>query len=226
MERIVKHMHFLVATAVLAALISSSALAGQITLGAKVGMILSNITQTPEEWEQHKLYKGGFIGGIYMNYAFNENFSIQPELLYTQKGVKDNLYDGIITVDLTAHFDYIELPVLLKYTYPWKENFRPFIYAGPSFSYTLNSDLEVSALLFSAEVDFSSLTHVTDFGLVAGGGFDYEIGKGVLVFDARFLLGFTNVILSGDFEIDGSTQTIKQDDFNNFGFAFMLGYGI
>jgi hypothetical protein len=80
--------------------------------------------------------------------------------------------------------------------------------------------------MLSAEIDFSDLTHVTDFGLVAGGGFDYALGKGVLVFDARFQIGFTNVILSGDFEIDGSTQTIDEDDFKNFGFAFMVGYGI
>jgi outer membrane protein W len=222
----VKYRHILVAVVLLGVLISCSASARQITLGVKAGMILSNITQTPEEWKQDKLYKGGFTGGVYMNYAFNEYFSIQPELLYAQKGVKDKLYDGIIEVNLTAHFDYFELPVLLKYTYPWKEDFRPFVYAGPSFSYTLSSDLEVSALIFSGEIDFSDLTHVTDFGLVAGGGFDYAIGKGVLVFDARFMLGFTNVILSGDFEINGSEQTIEEDDFNNYGFAFTLGYGI
>ncbi|UCF06583.1 MAG: PorT family protein [bacterium] len=225
-ERIVKRLCLIVASTVLATLIGNAAIAGDISLGAKVGMITANITQTPKEWEQTKSFKVGFMGGVYLNYAFNENFSIQPELLYTQKGVKDNLYDGFITIDLTASFDYIELPVLAKYTFTWKESFKPYIYAGPSFAATVSSELEVSALLLSTEIDFSDLTHVTDFGLVAGAGFDYALGKGVLVFDTRFQIGFTNVILSGDFEIDGSTQTIDEDDFKNFGFAFMAGYGI
>ncbi len=221
-----KRQYLFIAAAVLASLISTVTVAAEISYGAKVGMILSNITQTPVEWEQDKSFKAGFTGGVFLNYAFNENFSIQPELLYTQKGVKDNLYDGFITVDLTASFDYFELPVLAKYTFPWKKNFKPCIFAGPSFAYTISSNLEVSALLFSAEIDFSDLTHVTDFGFVAGAGFDCPLGKGNLVFDARFQLGFTNVILSGDFEIDGSTQTIDEDDFKNYGFAFMLGYSL
>jgi hypothetical protein len=202
------------------------AAAGEITYGAKVGVIVSNITQTPKEWEQEKLYKAGFTGGAFLNYAFNEHFSLQPELLYTQKGVRDNLYYGFISIDLTASFDYVELPVLAIYSFTEMRGFRPFLYGGPNVSFTISSELELSASVLSGAIDFSSLTHVTDFGLVAGGGFEYPFGKGNLVVDARFQRGFTNVILSGDFEIDGDTQTIDEDDFKNYGFAFMVGYRI
>ncbi len=200
--------------------------AGEISYGAKVGVMVANLTQTPEEWEQDKSSKSGFTGGIFLNYAFDEHFSLQPELLYTEKGVCDNLYDGFISIDLTASFDYVELPVLAIYTFTEEGGFRPFLYGGPNVSFTIGSELELSASILSATVDFSNLTHVTDFGFVAGGGFEYPFGKGSLLFDARFQLGFTNVILSGDFEINGSTQTIDEDDFKNYGFAFMLGYRI
>ena len=59
-----------------------------------------------------------------------------------------------------------------------------------------------------------------------GAGFDYALGNGTLTFDFRYQIGFTNVIMTGDFEINGSTQTISGDDFKNYGFAFMVGYGI
>jgi hypothetical protein len=36
--------------------------------------------------------------------------------------------------------------------------------------------------------------------------------------------GFTNVITSGDFEINGNTETIDADDIKNQGLAFLLGY--
>jgi outer membrane protein W len=199
--------------------------AGTISYGAKAGLIMSNITETPESWEDAKSYKTGFTGGVFMNYAFNESFSLQPELLYTMKGMKANLYDGLVSVDVTASFDYFEAPLLAVYTIPTGTKLKPRLYAGPSFAYTLSSELELSAFLFSASVDFSSLTQVTDFGIVAGAGFDYPIGKGALTFDARFQRGFTNVIMTGDFLINGSEQTISGDDFKNYGFAFMVGYG-
>jgi len=210
----------------LVVLSSSMARSGEISYGAKVGVIMANLTQTPAEWEQDQEYKAGFTGGVFLNYAFDGHLSLQPELLYTQKGVRDNLYDGFISIDLTASFDYVELPVLAIYTFLEEGGFRPFLYGGPNVSFTIGSELELSASVLSTTVDFSSLTHVTDFGLVAGGGFEYPFGKGILVLDARFQRGFTNVILSGDFEIDGSTQTIDEDDFKNYGFAFMVGYRI
>lgn len=219
-----RHKNLFVAAAVLASAAGNAAAAGEISFGAKAGIIVSSITQTPEDWEQDKAYKTGFTGGVFMNYAFNERFAVQPELLYTQKGVRDNLYDGLILVDLEAHFDYLELPVLAIYTFSPKSKPRPFVYGGPSFAYCIGSELEVSASIFSVGIDFSDLTHVTDFGLVAGGGLDYPVGNGSLLLDARFHLGFTNVILSGDFEINGSTHTIDEDDFKNFGFNLMLGY--
>jgi len=218
-----KHRLLVAAIAVLVAA-GGTAVAGELSFGAKAGLIFADITETPREWAQEKSSKTGFTGGVFANYAFDEHFSIQPELLYTQRGVVDKLYEGIVSVDLAASFDYVELPVLLKYAFPLGDSFKPFIIAGPCVAFTLSSELELSASVLSATVDFSSLTHVTDFLLVAGAGFDVPVGKGSLVFDARFTRGFTNVILSGDFEINGSTRTIEEDDFKNYGFSFTLGY--
>lgn len=200
------------------------ALGGEVSFGAKAGFAVSNITETPEEWEDDTSFRAGFAGGAFLNYAVTPAFSLQPELLYVSRGVKSTLYDDLVLVELEASFDYVELPVLAKYSFLQGKDFRPCVYAGPCVAFAVGSELEVSALLFSAGVDFSSLTHTTDFAAVAGAGFDYEMGGGTLTFDARFQRGFTNVILTGDFEIDGSTQTISGDDFKNYGFVFMLGY--
>lgn len=202
----------------------NAAAAGKTSIGIKAGMVLSSITQAPEEWEDELSYKWGFVGGAFLNYAFNDKFSLQPELLYTQKGVIGNLYEGFVDVDVTASFDYFELPVLAIYKFRSKEKFRPLIYGGPSFAYCSSSELKLSASIFSAAVDFSSLTHVTDFGLVVGTGFDYVLNNGILTFDVRFQYGFTNVVMSGDFLINDEVHTINVDDFKNITFYFMLGY--
>ena len=220
-----KHLHLVTLAPVLLAFVGTAAVAGEISFGVKTGMIMSNITQTPREWDDAKSYKAGFTGGVFLNYALDEHFSVEPEFLYTMKGFEGSLYDGFVSVDLTARFDYFEMPVLATYSFMANERFRPRVFAGPMFAYNLGSELGVSIGPFGASVDISSLTHVTDFGLVAGAGFDYSIGQGILALDARYQRGFTNVMMSGDFEINGSTQTISEDDFKNYGFAVMVGYG-
>jgi hypothetical protein len=198
--------------------------AGEISLGAKAGIAVSSVTGLPKEWEDEKSSVVGFAGGAMLNYAFNDVFSLQPELLYVGKGVSGNLYDGFVSVDVTVDLAYVELPVLAKYAFLPGKSFRPCVFAGPAFAYTLSSDFEISAGPLSASADISSLTHVTDFGLVLGAGFGLAAGGRELVFDARYERGFTNVIMSGDFLINGSTQTINVDDFKNDGFAFTVGY--
>lgn len=198
--------------------------AGNLSFGAKAGFGLANLTGTPDYWEPFTDYKAGLSGGLVVLYEFNDRLALQPELLYSQRGVKSNLYEGIVLVDVTASFDYVELPVLLRYQFPLESRFKPHLFAGPSVSYNLNAELELSASVLSASADIGSVTQVSDFGVVAGGGFAYEAGPGVITLDARVYYGFTNVLLTGDFEINGSTRTIEEDDFKNYAFVFMLGF--
>lgn len=219
-----KYGRLIIAIILLAAISGAPAYAGKTTFGIKAGLNVSNISGTPEGWDDSIEWKAGFTGGAFLNYAFNKNFSIQPELLFTQRGFRSALLEGIIDVDLTVSLDYFELPVLAKYAFSAEKKFRPTLFAGPSFAYCSGSTLTFSSWIFSGDIDFSSVTHTTDFSIVLGGGFDYVLERGTIVFDTRFTYGFTNVIVSGDFEINGDTETIDEDDFKNYGVSFMLGY--
>lgn len=208
----------------LVSIVAAPVLGGAMSFGAKAGLSVSNITGVPEEWEDDTAYRTAFLGGVFLNYAINGSVSVQPEILYASKGAKGSVLDDPIDVDVEASFDYIEIPALLKYSFLRGRRFRPCVYAGPSFAYCLSSELEASALFLSASADIGSLTHTTDVGIVAGGGFDYQVGGGTITMDARFTRGFTNVVMTGDFKINGSWETINVDDFKNYGFVFMLGY--
>ncbi len=225
-EHVLKYGQLIIAVVLLTVVSITPAYAGKMSFGVKAGLNMSNVSGTPEGWDDSIEWKAGITGGAFLNYAINKNFSLQPEILYTQKGFGSKLFDDIdiLEIDLTLSLDYFELPVLAKYAFSADKKFRPTLFAGPSFAYCFGSELAVSWWLFSGDVDFSSLTHVTDFGIVLGGGFDYVLSGGILVFDARFTYGFTKVILSGDFEINGDTRTIAEDDFKNYGLSFMLGY--
>ena len=208
----------------LAMISATGAAAAETSFGIKAGINMSNASGAPEGWDDSIEMKTGITAGAFVNFAINENFSLQPELLYTQKGFRSALIDGIIDIDLKVSLDYFELPFLAKYAFSADKKFRPTLFAGPSFAYCFGSTLAVSSWILSADIDFSSLTHTTDFGIVLGGGFDYETDSGTIVFDARFTYNFTKVILTGDFEINGDTETIDEDDFQNYGLSFTLGY--
>lgn len=55
----------------------------------------------------------GFTGGIYGNFKIpNSRFSVQPELLYSQKGNKPHSFEQDIEEQI--NLDYIEIPVLVN----------------------------------------------------------------------------------------------------------------
>lgn len=201
-----------------------NAVAGNVSWGIEAGLMMTSITENPTTWEPTLNFKPGFSAGAFLIYKFNDRFSLRPELLYAQRGVYSELYEGIVNVDLTARFDYIELPLLAVYTFPLKGKVKPRLYAGPVLAYLLSSELELSASILSATVDFGSVTHVNDFALLLGGGIDWDVGNGIVTFDVRYQRGFSNVIVSGDFDINGDPDTIEADNVKNHGFAFMLGY--
>ncbi len=201
----------------------SGAIAGEMAVGVKGGLITTNVTGIPEEWEDQQSWRKSFTGGVFLNYAIDEALSIQPELLYAPKGVKAVLYDGFIDVDVTPSIDFVELPVLLKYSVPTEGNVRPCIFVGPSLGFATNSQLKISAGWLSSKIDISDFTNDTDFGIVAGAGLGFESKYGLLSFDARFQRGFANIIESATFDINGSEQSITIDEFKHYGFAFMAG---
>lgn len=213
---------FMLVLAILAAGAVSS-FAGDLSFGAKAGLIATSITGIPEEWEDAKSYRTGFTGGIFLNYAFDGALSVQPELLYSQKGFTGNLYDGYVDVDVSPQLDYIELPLLAKFTFGGGK-LRPCVFAGPSLAFATSSKLKVSVGWVSTKIDISSLTNDTELGVVAGAGFDYETARGTFTFDARYQRGFTNLVESGTIDILGSEQTFSIDEFKNYGFAFMAGF--
>jgi len=204
--------------------VTAAADAGEMSFGFKGGLMMANVTGVPDEWEDVQTWRNSMCGGIFLNYAFDEALSIQPELLYMPKGVGVSLDYASLAADATAAMDFIELPVLLKYTFRSGSGLRPCIFAGPSIAFAVDSKLDIDIWWFSTDIDISDYTNDTDFSLVAGAGVGYETKYGILTFDARFQRGFANVMEDAEFEIDDETYSISVDEYKHYGFAFMAGW--
>jgi len=142
--------------------------------GIKGGLNLSNMTVDDNDDSNLKV---GFHVGVFDKIAVSEIFAIQPELLYSEKGMKFN-YDESVIADGDTKFKlrYIDLPVKLVFNLTEDLNFQ----VGPYVSYLVSANADTDADVFDAididsddELDRDNF-HSFDYGVTAGLGFDLD----------------------------------------------------
>jgi len=186
----------------------SLAHAQKITGGLQAGMNLANLHGDGVEDSKFKL---GFCGGGFVAFGLGKVVVIQPELLYSQKGAKWEEEILGETWRATYMLNYLEMPVLVKLTMPVQGKVKPNLFMGPYFGITITNPrgkIEVDGM--TMEEDLVGVKD-TDFGVVFGGGIDFALSKGKIVFDVRYSLGLTT--------LDEEGYDVK----NNV-FSFLLGY--
>ena len=113
------------------------------TFGIKAGMNLASMDVRSDELLIERAYEFGSLRlwnfGVVASFDINKRFSVQPELLFTQKGGQ-NLYETYTTTAETIlqyKMSYLALPLLLQYKIgPIK------LQAGPEFSYQIANKIE------------------------------------------------------------------------------------
>ena len=169
----------------------------QIKLGVKGGLNIADIGGS--DVDSLSLgpieTKTGFIAGAFVEFMISDIFAIQPEVLYSQKGIKIDSSGA----DLKLKVDYIEIPVLLKINIPIEgSKVHPNVYAGPAVAFESSCKFAGSSGSVSAEVDCDDpqlgiMTTSTDFGLTFGGGLSFEVGGAEVGVDVRYTLGLTSI---------------------------------
>ncbi len=196
-------MKRLIVTLALVTLLSSTVLAGGLTLGFKSGLNLANVTGDDVEDNEMKLCFGG---GVFINFPMCGLISLQPELLFMMKGMEFESFN-----DAGVRMSYVDIPILAKFTIPTIGALSPNLFAGPYVGFNTSAEVYVG----DSENDIKDQVKSTEFGLVLGGGLDYSIGVGELTFDARYALGLSSF-----------DDTADEDDVRNTGIMFMVGYGL
>ena len=141
----------------------------------------------------------GFVGGVSLTLPLRERLSLELNGLYSQKGAKASEQSE----SLTLKFDYIEVPILLRYDFT-AEGVRPFVSGGVSLAYQTSCEAKAATAEFSAEVDCSTLDSDSDValdvkkfdaGLAFGGGLDFPMANDRLfTLGARYVLGVTDIV--------------------------------
>lgn len=182
------------ALAFMFSLAASPALAG-INTGIKGGITLANIKSVPETFEGYEWEtKMGLAGGVFLEIGLPGPLSIQPEVLYVQKGAKISFAEGEITGTLKANIDYIEIPLLLKFNLVSGGLTIPSVYAGPYVGFNTKAEFVISADGYTEKEDIKDSIKNTEFGVTFGLGLTQKLGVIKVTLDARYDLGISNII--------------------------------
>jgi hypothetical protein len=156
----------------------------------------------------------GLMAGVYVDLPVANGVSIRPELVYSQQGAKGDNVDGKGT-DIEIKIDYVQLPVLARFTVPTASQTRPFLAAGPAFGFKAKCDVkgsdgDVSVSASCDEVDFNEKSF--DVSGKVEAGVDFGMNGRVLTVGGSHMHGFSDI-----FE-DASVKNRVFSIFAAFGF--------
>jgi len=179
--------------ALIAAAIVCMSASAQVQFGAKVGFDMTNFWGSNVD---HGM-KPGYQAGLVMEYKFNPNFAIAPEVVFASQGGKSKAFAlditnndiNLTTTDIKYTANYINVPVMLKY------------YVTPEFSIDFGPQVgfnvfnKVSHKNLSKSIDIKDSTKPVDFALGLGGTFNLTENAFV---QARYTMGLTKVFKDED----------------------------
>lgn len=189
----------------LGAAIAMSSLTFAQQFGIKAGMNVSSLST--EEGLDDQKSKIGFNAGVFMNVPLAENFSIQPELLYSQYGDKANATIAGNEYSYSRKLDYVALPVMFQY------NATPSFYleAGPEFGLLVSAKNKVknetSGQTVSESDNYKDDLNGFNFGLGLGAGYYFTPNVGLT---ARYVAGFTDIYKDGQNSGDAVKNNVFQ----------------
>jgi hypothetical protein len=175
-------------------LLAVGANAQGISGGVKLGLNLANQTMSGGGYTVSPSFRPSLHAGGYLTLMLSEKFGVQPEVLYSGQGYKQN--GGTLSVN------YITVPVLLRL------NFTDLfsIHAGPQIGVLASAKAKYDG----ESEDMKEFLKGTDIGVAAGLGIDLPMG---LNFGFRFVKGFTN--------INDVSDDVK---YKNYNLQFSAGY--
>lgn len=181
--------------------------------GIKGGLNLTNLYVDDVKDENMKV---GFNAGLYAKLPITRGFSIQPELLYSNKGAKITYNNLFGEGEYRFNLHYIEVPVLAVINVA--KNFN--IHAGPYASWLAGANVT------QADKDNNTVDEVAELKADNFNRFDYGLAGGLgidiqnFTIGARYNYGLREIGKSGS--VSGEATKNSKNSAVNFylGFAF------
>ena len=183
----------------------------------------SGINWTTVKWDHSNdpsNKRTGFNGGLTYQYIINNNFSVGLDMLYDQKGFKNN----IIAInpsgepigpkaEIDFNYDYLSFPIKMGYSIG--NTILGFINLGVVPAFIVNAETIVATFDQSKTIDHTNL--VTSFDL---GGL-VEVGGSYAVLDR--LLITTSIAYQHSFNTLSNSDYFSDSNMKHYGMTLSIG---
>ncbi len=150
-----------------------TAQAQEMNFGLKAGANFANVGGDAEDTSM----RTAFHVGAFSEFKLSEQFSIQPELVYSMQGFKSDAIEGF-TSEEDIKLDYLNIPIMAKYYL--MEGLS--LHAGPQVGFLISAKVD--------DEDIKDSYKSIDFGLA--GGVEYELPIGLFL-QARYYAGIADI---------------------------------
>ena len=175
----------------LASGLSLLALAAAPLHGQRFGVIAGGTYSNLRSSDDLKFKRrSGTIFGGSLQLPLGSVFTLQPELLFLNKGTKFKVTNS--SGESNVRLDYLELPLLLRYDFS-RSTIGPHVYAGPSIGFNVGCKLEVNALPGTDCTDDNLKPKKLDYGLTVGTGIDFNLGGLAATGGVRYGIGLADI---------------------------------
>ena len=201
---------FSVMIAAMSSMILTPASAQPVGIGVKGGINFSNLSDDFNMGFGRIAFssKTGIVVGGYFNIRLLPVITLQPEVLYTEKGgdlsyaeSSENIIVFRVPLNGSLNLKYIEVPVLIRARVP-VPGISPTVYAGPTIAFNIESTLDsgpVPNIDGFSEIDIEDYIKSMDFGFIVGAGLDFSTPVLQFNIEARYTLGLTDIDDSDEF---------------------------
>ena len=165
-----------------------------IKYGLKGGYNLATYSGTDSKGSE---YKSGFTAGVYANFGIADNISVQPEVLFSQKGASIDNFQGLPTTRFKTTLEYIDVPVLFRLN-TGEDGKGLFFELGPQASFLVhNRDFTQTGNTSTQSTDNTNDADLNKTVIAYVGGIGYQITSG-LSLGLRYTGDFSQVYKQGN----------------------------
>ncbi len=160
----------------------------QVRFGIKAG--LNGYNFSGDDADDDYKTKIGLNGGGLVNIPVAENFSVQPEVLYSSEGSQYTQSPYTVKLNLT----YINVPVLIQFN----SSSGFYVEAGPQIGFLASAKRVDKGDDFEDEEDIKEVFKTTNISVAGGAGYRHSSGFGI---GARYNFGLVNIVDDEDADI-------------------------
>jgi len=190
---------------------------GKVKIGVKAGLNISSLTSDENELDSSS--RTGFTAGLMAEIPLAKNFAIQPEVVYSQQGMKFSYSDIDVQnshYKSTIGLNYLNIPVMLKY-YVVK---GLSVQAGPQIGILLKASnkYQDNFLGYDNQETFNLSDYANGIDTSVNFGLGYQF-KNKFYTDLRYTISYSDIFK------DASANTyIINSDMKNRVFQITIGY--